>query len=275
MKTKTFLRRTIFFVLIFLCIHCNNKDSAPTEGASSGQDTLTLPDSIEAASDSTAATSSGKDTINLNKPDSSKVITKKDSVAAKPVFQTKEIKANTLIYAPKDMSKDNSYNVLAMVNMNDIEKSIASMQKEATESNNKKIKSSDIKVSKNVTVTNKIKVTMKYDKDIFDVLNSDDDEIKILDKNQKEIVWKWLLKPKKYSSNTHLTFVFQSMDNNEILFEEEKFVNVNISVTNTFWGYLEYLAENPKYTIPSIILPLITFFAGRFLRKKKESQDKE
>lgn len=194
----------------------------------------------------------------------------KDNEVSPPTIDVEKLYANTLIYAPTNMSKESEYTILAMVNLNDIKKSIGIMSVKAQELNPTPISTNDIKTKENTPVTNKIKVTLKYDEEVFEEISSNDGLVQILDENQKEISWNWTLKPKKCTSNAHLTFIFQSMDDNKVLFEEKKFVNVNISVANTFRGYLQYLADEPKYTIPSIILPLITFFVGRFLRRKKE-----
>lgn len=187
----------------------------------------------------------------------------------------KNIKANTFIYAPENMGKGNSYTVMAMVSMKDIEKGVKSFYEKIEKSNHGSINKGGIKSKNNVAFTNKIKVSLKYDDDIFKVIDSDDGAVKILDENHKELFWKWNVKPKAYCSKSHLIFVFQSMDNDEILFEEEMFVDVNISVPNGIKGYLGYLMDNPQYTFPAMIIPLATFFAGRFFKRKKETDSEQ
>jgi len=299
MKTK--LKRIIYFILIFTLMifnqTCKKTEATSTEGAA---DSTATTDSVSAVADSASiavdsAGTSHVDTIrntvsgtdetikDISAPVKDTDITKEtadtvqspNKLSEVQKIDKKKLKANTLIYAPKNMSKGSEYTVIAMVNLNDAKNSIASISRIAGESNSHTIKADDIKIKKNTTVTDKIKVTMKYDEEVFEEICSNDGLVQILDKNQKEISWNWTLKPKKYSSGAHLTFIFQSMDDNRILFEEKKFVDVNISVSNTFGGYLDYLSAKPEYTIPSIILPLITFFAGRFVRRKKDEKTQD
>ncbi|KQS92620.1 hypothetical protein [Chryseobacterium sp. Leaf394] len=260
MKTLiALIRKALFIVLIILAVtECKNGDSATM----SYDSVESLADSADSSGIDSSQTS--LDTLAMN---TDSLITNK-SIENK-ISLLNDIRTNTAVYAPQEMTKNQTYTVFAMVSLKEIALVKKRLIKQVQKLNNQKILESDIKYAKTKFSTNKIKVSLKYDDEVFKIIDSDDGIIKAIDENDDEIFWKWNIKAKNYTSKSPLIFIFQSVDNDEVLFEQQFDVDVNVSVKNTFGGYFQYLADEPKYTIPSIILPLITFFYGMFLRKRK------
>ncbi|KQT17968.1 hypothetical protein ASG31_04320 [Chryseobacterium sp. Leaf404] len=254
--------KVLSVVLIILAfLECKNGDK---ESMSS--------DSVESSKDSTQSsgidsTQTSLDTLSI-KPDS--LITNKS--IENNISLADDIRANTAVYAPQEMTKNQTYTVFAMVSLKEIALVKKRLIEHADKLNDQKILETDIKYAKTTFSTNKIKVSLKCDDEVFKIIDSDDGIIKAIDDKNDEIFWKWHIKAKNYTSKSPLIFIFQSVDNDEVLFEQQFDVDVNVSVKNTFGGYFQYLADELKYTIPSIILPLITFVYGVFLRKRKSAK---
>lgn len=191
--------------------------------------------------------------------------------------QLQLMKGTAVVYAPQVLIEGNDNTVIAILSKEKIVEKLRSnvIQIIADENGTepKKIKEEDIH-KKSVMLYNKMRTKLIFDKDVFDTIPINNNKIKEFNK-ESQLTWTWTLKPKKTASHKQLIFVFESLDNNKkISFEEHITVNVAVAVEDGIKGFLSYLFSKPEYTIPTILVPLITFLAGRFFRKKNENDQK-
>lgn len=116
-----------------------------------------------------------------------------------------------------------------------------------------------------------MEVVLNCDSDIFKVASIDNQPIKTFAPGEKQLEWNWELKPGTTTNRTVITFLFNGIDaqNQPIrLGEKMMYITVKVDARSFFDKWLEFLSDDPKYTITAIVVPFLTFLGGYFLKRK-------
>lgn len=262
----------LLFVLAVATSCGNNSDVSSHNDTDSAVAVIPQPgatDSTNSIADTTAIAKNNTDAAdhrhhNFIGNDSSKVI-------VPPVTDTAQT-GYALVYCPDKMIKNSQNIVTARITRDELNKAITNIVADLSKQESRnpgQIK--DNLYQKQLQVYNKMEVQLQCDDAIFNVTTVDPDVIKSFASGEKELEWNWELKPKTITSQTVIAFVFSGIgQNNQPIKLGEKMLYVTVKVdARSFWSkWLEFLSDDPKYTVTVILVPLITFLGGYFLRRK-------
>ena len=186
-------------------------------------------------------------------------------------LESSEFDGQLLIDCPKKMIEKREYDIQAVVARNfnkaEILQAISSAQSVSLEetTNNSKIF--------NVTLSNRIRMQIAFDTEDFKLISEQKDFEKNIEQGPEWFYWK--IKPLKPGKDKKLTFVLQNLKDGEwstYKAPQTFTVEVDIDATNFVTNVWEFANDNPEWAMTTIILPLISFVAGRFIRKKKQDE---
>lgn len=274
MKSRLFILGS-FFALAALTT-CNSDRTTPaTNSSDSAVAVIPEPaaqDTISNIEDTATIPGNSEDTVvrhfhKFTRGDSIKIIP-----SPAPVEIDTPQMGLALVYCPNKMIKNSQNIITARITKNELEKAVTDLVAAISKQENKKadyVKNN--LYQKQLQVYNKMEVQLQCDEEIFKVTAAGNDSIQSFAPGDTELEWNWELKPTAVTSQTVLSFIFKGIDQNNRpikLGERMLYVTVQVDV-RSFWSkWMEFLSDDPKYTITAIIVPLITFLGGYFLKRK-------
>ncbi|ANH81570.1 hypothetical protein A8C56_11825 [Niabella ginsenosidivorans] len=266
----------MFFAAVVLT-SCNSNQNTPAQNST---DSAVIP---EPATEDTISNSTDTAIIPKNNTDGPARryhrFTRDDSskVAPTPLIQpaAKADSAQTgyaLVYCPDKMIKNSQNIITARITKNELNKAITDLVTDLSKQENENTGSiKDNLYQKQLQVYNKMEVQLQCDESIFTVTTTGSDSIQSFAPGEKELEWNWELKPRSVTGKTVISFIFKGIDRyNQPIKLGEKMLYVTVQVdVRSFWSkWMEFLSDDPKYTITAIIVPLVTFLGGYFLKRR-------
>lgn len=264
--------------LLFL-FSCNADQATKTETAEYPE--VTQDTTIPAATDSTVTIPEVTSPAPDNKSDSSSTerpllppLRPLVSETISTDVLTNQQYGYALVYCPQKMIKGNNSVVTAWITkdvINDATIALGQEIKGRERSRSVEDITSDIEKRK-LLLHKKMAVKLDYDEEVFKMESGDDNIPKSFSIDDPNPEWNWDLKPIKTTGQTLLKFTFTGIDENNQpvkLGEKNMYVSVKVDVRSFTSKWMEFLSDDPKYLITTILVPLITFMGGLFVQKKR------
>ncbi|MBS1535284.1 MAG: hypothetical protein JST78_09415 [Bacteroidetes bacterium] len=222
--------------------------------------------------------------------DSPKVIYKTKTVTKTVVENQSQINypkniiGNIAFFCDREMREETTSEVRAMLSplFNDQEiknELLKSINESRAENNQKPLQLSDL-ISKKVNLGYYLKVELLDPGKKFQILNNsrenDSIEKKIFDDitndySRETFEWNWSVTPKAHAhGQAQLLLMVTPLDKNHQPNKKQirKAYAINVKLKQAFWARVwDEMNRNPQWAVGSIIAPIVTFLAGRYLKK--------
>lgn len=127
-----------------------------------------------------------------------------------------------------------------------------------------------------VVLTNKIRLTLEFSKDDFELLGGQQGYERTLHPDKEE--WfNWSIKPLRPGAGKRLVFVLENLNTNgewsQRIPPQRREIEVKIKPGNFFINIWTFSQANPQWTMTAMVFPVITFLVGYWKSKRKGTDD--
>lgn len=184
-------------------------------------------------------------------------------------------KAELTYYCPREVMQGEEFS-LAVVISKVLEK------EELKDTLTKRLQFSEIRLSENeitdfitshtIKLGDSIRVKVDFDKENFKVIVSETRQIRKIGDELEE--WNWRLKAEGLGDH-QINVTIENLKKAEWIQDVplKSFpINVKVDSRSYFYKLWEFVEENPEWPIATLILPVITFFAGEWKERKKRKK---